>query len=160
MLLWKQVTDGVLCWFNCTSSMLMNVQLRRWADRCRRMCHTCTSMTWTHFITSTWGQMDLLKKNTRFACSAFFFNSLHFLRWSCSSWASEQLSDKKGNVLYVVGFSSTSNWTKLDLRFTDEEWKAWVSLMLTESRPCRLRDVQIRSITSDASQTVRGGIEA
>lgn len=136
-------------WFNCTSSMLMNVQLggrcvkpSRVFLSCRNtdMFHTCTTMTWSHYIIHTQGEIYWKEiKTSRFgsACSTllfFLFFTFSFLLsqlfsvWSGHQcfWEALELHQTKGNPL--------KGWLLLKIKqdsarpqIRDEEWKAWLS---------------------------------
>ena len=146
-----RVVTQTVPWFNCTSSMLTNVQL---GNTCVRVCgtflncrntdmfHTCTRMTWTHCIINTQGQMDLLNLDLICMLNTFFFSFfLHFSFFSLnySPFLFDQFSfgkllsciRQKREFLQKGGSSSKSNWIQLDLWSTDEEWKACRSLTMT-----------------------------
>lgn len=176
-----------VAWFNCTSSMLMNVQpdvVETAQDVSelqvsRQMFHTCTRMTWSRRIIETRGEIHWNESKDsdlhaqRFCYSlTFYFFPFYFvsiiLRLIRSSvfLISEtlELHRTRREILqggappqHQTGFSSTSGC-----------WRGVNSLTEFDGdgeSPCRLEEAvwcSVCSVTSDASQgsTVRGGIEA
>lgn len=106
---------------------------------CIWMYSTCTSMTWSHYIINTRGQVDLLKFGS--ACSTLFKNSLSLIFcwfnsvyvWSVHQcfWDAPELHQTRQVKSSFKGrLPLKSNRIQLNLRFTAEEWKAWLSLMV------------------------------
>ena len=117
--------------FNCTSSTPMNVQI---GSRCVKLCrmflkgrntdmfHTCTNMTWSHFLIL---KPEILKWQThmRFgsACSTNFFLNIFLLSsqllsvWAVLLRGILYCIRPEGKSLGMGGFSSKSNWFQLDL---------------------------------------------
>lgn len=155
-------------WFNCTSSMLMNVQLggrcvkpSRVFLSCRNtdMFHTCTTMTWSHYIIHTQGEIYWKEiKTSRFgsACSTLLFFILYIflsfvsiifrlIRTSVLLRSSWTASDEGKSVEGVASpqnqtrFSSTSDkrwgvkslteWLWRGVALYTLEWTAWCTVL-------------------------------
>lgn len=127
--------------FNCTSSTPMNVQI---GSRCVKLCrmflkgrntdmfHTCTNMTWSHFLIL---KPEILKWQThmRFgsACSTnFFFKHFPFVVSVAVRLSS---AFERHIVLHQTRREILGNgWLLLKVKLIsarpqrkDEDWKAW-----------------------------------